>query len=360
MTIASKSKHILIAEDNDFNQEVAVELLTEAGYAVTATSDGQQLLDALLSNPIDYFDLILMDLEMPVLDGHQSTIQIRHRSEFDHIPIIALTAHSLDSIKSQCVNEGMQDFLSKPFDPLTLNQTLEKWLQHKQLKAINKGDAPIEKWFDFERGVTQLASINSKRGLQLSGHNAELYRKLLQRFAESQGTSLLKLRDTRESDFASTGFKRLLHTLKGLCGTIGAEQLASDIEQLEAILDNSHRLEEVSSIALQRLDHIANQLDSTIRELLAFLNTLQKIEPNPDQILTENTAQIIDSLVSLLGAADPEAIDFFQTHLSEFSSIMIDKDFLAISNAIENYEFDLAISILRPQKKENRPKANQT
>ncbi|WP_395009287.1 Hpt domain-containing protein, partial [Undibacterium sp.] len=249
---------------------------------------------------------------------------------------------------------------SKPFDPHALNQILEKWLQHKHVEAIIKGDAPIERWSDFERGVNQLASVDSKRGLQLSGHNVELYRKLLQRFAESQGTSVLKLRDTRESDFASTDFKRLLHTLKGLSGTIGAEQLASDIAQLESILDNSNRLEDVSSIALLRLGHIANLLDSTIKELLAFLNTLHKIEPNPDQTLTKNTAQIIDSLVSLLGAADSEAIDFFQTHLNEFSSILFDKDFLAISNAIENYEFDLAISLLRTQKKESNSKAKQS
>ncbi len=359
MTIASKSKHILIAEDNDFNQEVAVELLTEAGYAVTATNDGQQLLDTLLSNPKDFFDLILMDLEMPVLDGHQSTIQIRDRREFDHIPIIALTAHNLDSTKAQCAKEGMQDFLSKPFDPDALNQILEKWLQHKHVKAIKEVDAPIERLSDFERSATQLVTINSKRGLQLSGHNVELYRKLLQRFAESQGTSLLKLRDTRESDLTSGDFKRLLHTLKGLSGTIGAEQLASEIAQLELILDNSNRLEDVNSIALLRLGLVANLLDSTIRELISFLKTLHKIEPNLDQILTENTAQIIDSLVNLLVAADPEAIDFFQMHLNEFSSTMIDKDFLAISNAIENYEFDLAISLLRLQNKESKSKEMQ-
>ncbi len=359
MTNASKFKHILIAEDNDFNQEIAVELLTEAGYTVTATNDGQQLLDALLSNPKDFFDLILMDLEMPILDGHQSTIQIRNHREFDHIPIIALTAHNLDSTKTQCAKEGMQDFLSKPFDPQALNQILEKWLHQKNEKANIKKETTTESSSDFERGVNQIASINSERGLQLSGNNAELYRKLLQRFVESQGTSSRKLRDTKESDFKSTDFKRQLHTLKGLCGTIGAEQLASDIAKLEAILDNSNGLEEVASIALLRLDRIANLLDTTITELLAFLNTLPKIEPIAEQISSTNVAQIVDTLVGLLDAADPDALDFFQTHLNEFSSIVIDKDLLAITNAIENYEFDSAISLLRLQNTESKAKETQ-
>jgi signal transduction histidine kinase/CheY-like chemotaxis protein len=119
---------ILVAEDNDINQQIALELLTSLGVEVDIASDGQLALDKLQAAGPHAYQLIFMDLEMPEMDGHNATLLIRQEAQFDAIPIIAMTAHAQPEIEQRCLAEGMQDYLTKPINPDLLADALARWL----------------------------------------------------------------------------------------------------------------------------------------------------------------------------------------------------------------------------------------
>ncbi|MEN9865128.1 MAG: hypothetical protein RL748_718, partial [Pseudomonadota bacterium] len=123
------SVHVLVAEDNDINQEIAVELLAEQGMLVDIAIDGQHVLNKLRAVQAPPYRIIFMDLEMPVLDGLSTTRLIRQDARFNHIPIIAMTAHVLADMQQQCLADGMQDYLAKPINPQRVAEILQRWLR---------------------------------------------------------------------------------------------------------------------------------------------------------------------------------------------------------------------------------------
>jgi signal transduction histidine kinase/DNA-binding NtrC family response regulator len=123
------SVKVLLAEDNEINQEIAIELLALVGVTVDVTGTGKEAAETLMAAGPEYYDLVLMDMEMPIMDGHQATIIIRQDPRFDDVPIIAMTGHALAEVRERCLNEGMQDYLTKPINPEHLYQTLARWLR---------------------------------------------------------------------------------------------------------------------------------------------------------------------------------------------------------------------------------------
>ncbi|MBR7798903.1 response regulator [Undibacterium fentianense] len=341
---------ILLAEDNDFNQEIAVELLTEAGYEVTAVEDGQALLDILFAKPPRYYSLILMDLEMPVMDGHEATVQIRKHAQFAYLPIIALTAHKTDETKRRCQQEGMQDFLSKPFEASDFYQILSTWLEKNEhdLTRQEEGHALTE--------LPALKSIDVERGFALSGRNLALYLHLLDRFRHSQVDMLLKLREFDFSQLFSLEFKRQIHTQKGVCGTIGAIQLASALEYFESQLINkiiaTENDNQFQSEIKSQLSQICKLLESTIDEINDFFandKTPQAVPAHPasDISTPQEFQELKRELIALLETGSAEAIDLFELHRLQFESRLTKSLFDAFSEALQNYNFDQACSILK-------------
>lgn len=348
MTTSPTTHNILLAEDNDFNQEIVVELLTEAGYTVSAQNNGQELLKELHGKPDDFYHLILMDLEMPVLDGHQATIEIRKHRQFDQIPIIAMTAHTLESTKSRCAQEGMQDFISKPFNPTALHTIIRKWTNDTldySSDITNSVDASVDTFlsrFHFK-------TLDSDRGLQLSGKNIDLYLQLLERFRISQVANLLHLSQITETDLRTTEFKRMIHTLKGVSATIGGSQLANLIEEFEAYLATSSAHQISMTTANTYLAAIQNLLKLSIDEISEFFllknSTTTFIKP-----ISNNSIELpllIESLISLLEAASTDAVDFFHKYETAFKLAFEHQQFSLLATNINQYDFDQAIRQLR-------------
>ena len=119
---------VLLAEDNDFNQQIGVELLGMLGLRVEVAIDGQQALEMLLANGPQAYQLVLMDLEMPVLDGQAATLALRQDTRFANLPVVAMTAHATREMRERCLRIGMQDYVSKPIEPGRLRQVLARWL----------------------------------------------------------------------------------------------------------------------------------------------------------------------------------------------------------------------------------------
>jgi signal transduction histidine kinase/CheY-like chemotaxis protein len=130
--VMSLQRRILVVEDNDINQQIALELLTQQNIRVDIAQDGQEALDKLYGADPQTYQLIFMDLEMPEMDGHTAAVLIRQDHQYDTIPIIAMTAHALTEIQQQCLAEGMQDFISKPINPQLLANMIAHWLPNME------------------------------------------------------------------------------------------------------------------------------------------------------------------------------------------------------------------------------------
>jgi len=229
------TKKILLVEDNLINQQVAKELIGTFGVAVECANNGQEAIELLKTQ---YFDMIFMDMQMPILDGMETTKIIREQSLLDKQPIVAMTAHAMIGDREKCLQAGMDDYLSKPIKPEALYQCMQNWLlpgdlttsgmlttllqelanekkrQHKAIGLYSRAD---------DTGLEEFPVVNYDAGLAALDDNEELYREVLQMFID-------KYREYNSIEFLFKRKKthelgRFFHTLKGLAATIGAIQL---------------------------------------------------------------------------------------------------------------------------------------
>jgi Cu+-exporting ATPase len=211
---------ILLVEDNDFNQQVALELLALAGAEVTLARNGQEAVDRVAAAG---FDAVLMDLQMPVMDGYEATLQIRRRPGGTALPIIAMTAHALVQVRDRCQAAGMTDYLTKPVQPRELYAMLDKWMPTRAgagTAGLPTGPAP-----GAPERPPSLPGIDLGVGLEYASGQWEWYRSLLARFLELRAGSARELRTALASaDLAAA--ERIAHSLKSAAATIGAMRLS--------------------------------------------------------------------------------------------------------------------------------------
>lgn len=333
---------ILLAEDNEFNQEIAVELLNQAGYAVEVANNGQEVLNKLFSVDTHHFHLILMDLEMPVMDGHQATTAIRQQKQFDHIPIIALTAHAMAGTKERCVEEGMQDYLTKPFEPSVLYDTINAWLGESKKQSLAAQHQLVHAHLDYP-----FHTIEAAQGLRSTAQNQTLYLKLLSNFCEAQKSSLAQL-TLNETHQPSEDFSRLIHTLKGASATIGAKHIADAAESYENYLIQQLPQQREQSTMHNILVHLSKELQETIIELDHYFATQsdQAAHTQAASCSDEEIERLCSHLSELLTASNVEALDYFERELSKFNFILDDQYSLFV-NTIRNYDFDRANELLQ-------------
>lgn len=221
---------VLLAEDNEINCEVAVEILTDAGLVVEIARNGRAACDKLLSEGAR-FDVVLMDVQMPEMDGIEATMRIRQHLPADRLPIIAMTAHAYEQERQRCFAAGMNDHVTKPVDPAWLVATLNRWLKPVAAPAPvpaapaappSPAEALPEALPPF--GLPQaLVRVNGKRGL---------LRKLIIDFGRNFADTATTLRrQTGEGAFDDA--RRTAHTLKGVAASLEVPEVADAARQLE-------------------------------------------------------------------------------------------------------------------------------
>jgi CheY-like chemotaxis protein len=132
---------VLLAEDNLVNQIIAVRLLEKGGHAVTIANNGEEAVAAVVNSGACRFDVILMDIQMPLIDGYEATRRIREheRRSKSHTPVVALTAHAMKGDQQLCLNAGMDDYLAKPFRATSLNEVIDRWTNASRSATLEGG-----------------------------------------------------------------------------------------------------------------------------------------------------------------------------------------------------------------------------
>jgi CheY-like chemotaxis protein len=179
---------ILLAEDNEMNPQVATELLESAGAKVTVANHGGDAVKILIEGPQPpAFDVVLIDLQMPVMDGYTATSLLRAESRLRDLPIIAMTAHALVEERQRCLEAGMNDHTTKPIEPDALFATLRRWAKPRPDDAATPAAPPASVPAASEIAVPAIEGIDVHSGLRRVARNRRLYRSLLDQFAEKQG-----------------------------------------------------------------------------------------------------------------------------------------------------------------------------
>ncbi|OQW85939.1 MAG: hypothetical protein BWK76_07295 [Desulfobulbaceae bacterium A2] len=254
---------ILLVEDNKINQEVAVALLAEIGVKVDVANDGLGALEKARSGG---YDLILMDVQMPGMDGLEATRVIRALPGCATLPIVALTANAFDEDRERCLAAGMNDFVAKPVDPEQLFGTLMRWLPETTMAAPA---APVTGEM-LPAALMLIPGLEAEKGLKvLNGHLAT-YLRLLRQYAADHGDDIGRLREhlsTGERDAA----RRLAHTLKGSSGNLGASRVQGRAAELEAAIREGRDAAEV--------DRLVNAVDDELQRLTAAILAALPEEP---------------------------------------------------------------------------------
>jgi CheY-like chemotaxis protein/HPt (histidine-containing phosphotransfer) domain-containing protein len=279
---------ILVADDSEINRAILTEILGQLGLLTVEAGDGQEAVDIIREWDIS---LVLMDLEMPVMDGKEATAQIRGMGKLPQdVPILAMTAHSNDSLRMDCLSLGMNGYLTKPVDLQELYAALQKWLPggladaHGETGAGSAWTAAAESGRDVP--------INTDAGLATTGGNKKLYHNLLIRFVERYGQGMSLLRELLEKESYAEA-ARLAHTVKGVAANLGMKRITDITKSIESCLPE-----------VRPGENLLEQFEQAMREVIEYINSLQ-IDQNAahvgDRLLTdEDAAALLGLLENLL------------------------------------------------------------
>ncbi|WBY00390.1 response regulator [Ramlibacter tataouinensis] len=256
-----RGARILLVEDNDINQLVAQEILGEAGLEVTVAENGQVALEMVQSA---YYDLVFMDMQMPVMDGVTATREIRKIARLARLPIVAMTASVMAHDREQCLQAGMNDTVTKPIDPKVLWAVLLRWIAplHPAGGARAQQGAARTGRSEWDG----IAGLDADQGLAVACGNRQLYRDLLARFVSGQGPVPVQIHDALANGQIGDA-ERLAHTLKGAAANVGAAPVAQFAAQLEVALRNY----EPPAAVQERLRGLERTLGSLVAALAARL-----------------------------------------------------------------------------------------
>ncbi len=285
---------VLLVEDNPINQDVAQELLRVAGLAVTLAGDGRQALALLAEQP---FDLVLMDVQMPVLDGLQATRLLRQQPGLAQLPVIAMTANAFAEDRAQCMAAGMSDHVGKPVDPEQLYTCLLRWLPQRVAPIIAPAPVVSADAGELPAWLSQVAGINPALGLHYAGGRVEVYERVLEQFLHHFG-------NRSAMPAAGEDLRRWAHSLKSAAAAIGATPLSETAARLEAAV--AAQAEQQPVLGEQLADQLAALLESLLESLRAHAPHEETRPASLDEAEMLTPSEL-EQLVELLAAGDFQA-----------------------------------------------------
>lgn len=329
---------VLLVEDNEINQEVAREMLSDFNMIVTLAENGKDAITAIEKNA---FDIVFMDVQMPVMDGWEATKHIRSLHHGKTVPIIALTAFAMVTQVRKCLDTGMNDHLPKPIDPNCLLDMLVKWIEPRESAT---------KRSSFQQNLTtkesilpdKLDGIDVELGLMMVGGKQEHYLKLLHLFDKHFRNTPESLQQALANDDYPEA-QRLIHNIKGTSGSIGARELSEKSQILETAINQGQ----------QHLDSMVDEFNISVTQVLQGLKILadlpSKTLVNQDGSTSRDTKILslhLQQMYEVLIEGDSNALDLLENVKKQLLNTGANEDVKQLSEYIEDYEFDMAVGIL--------------
>lgn len=330
---------ILLVEDNEINQDIVRTLLEDADMDVSTASNGEEAVTAFMHAREKPFDLILMDIRMPLMDGYQATREIRSHDPSYRAPIIAMTAEAIAGTAEKILQAGMNDYITKPIDPERLLNRISYWLRPER----------SEPGRDRQTVPPAASSLDVQEGLSRVRGDRALYRRLLAKFKKDHSGFLEKVRagiDTLDYD----GVAATLHGMKGLAGNIGATRLFDQVTKMEkAIRSNERSPNEVQNM----LEGLTSAFQALVGDISAFEETTEQEKPvelpqeSPTREVMEET---LATMAGYLEESDARAADYMSVFRKVFRDSVYFSTVQEIETNVSHYDYQKALAVLHALK----------
>ncbi|MDM8522840.1 response regulator [Desulfococcaceae bacterium HSG8] len=334
-----KGVRVLLVEDNFINQEVATEILSVAGVTVDIANNGREAVDILLSPAVRDYHAVMMDIQMPEMDGFEATRIIRDAG--CEIPVIAMTAHAIKGDREKCFDAGMDDYVPKPVEPNRLYSALERWTNmeiRNPEPEIRTGNG------NPETELPNLPGIDIESVLERLQGNVKLFKNLLISFQKDYIDASREIRDSLEKGDTASAM-HLAHTIKGLAGNLSANELQKAALAIESGIEHGHtenilkQLEDFDD-ALNLVLESAKHLEQRERGVISGTSD-KKTEIGHTQLNS-----LLVGLADLLMDNNPKAEAYFDSLKPLLSGISAQEDIINLEDQIGRYDFKSAWNTL--------------
>jgi signal transduction histidine kinase/DNA-binding response OmpR family regulator/HPt (histidine-containing phosphotransfer) domain-containing protein len=325
-----RGARVLLVEDNEINREVALGLLEGAHLAIDVAGNGQEAVRMVTDRP---YDVVLMDMQMPVMDGLAATRLIRSEGRFRELPIIAMTANAMASDREKCIEAGMNDHIAKPIDPDQLLATLARWVTPRPADALVQPSQPESRLADDS--LPEVEGVDVPGGLKRVAGNKRLYRDLLTKFAAKQSAAASEISAAIEGGDRKLA-ERLAHTLKGVAGNLGITGIYSAAGKLEAAIRNNDP--GVSALLQETASLLARQVQAIQRSLPAAASA-QPDGPSPSAFDRDAVSAQLKRLRKLLEASDGDAGEAYLALEGALGGAVAKAQLDALREAIGEFDF---------------------
>jgi two-component system sensor histidine kinase/response regulator len=321
---------VLLVEDNELNREVAIGLLEDAPVSVIPAENGEVAIQMLRERK---YDLVLMDMQMPVMDGLAATRVVRQDPAFKDLPIVAMTANAMAGDREKCLEAGMNDHLAKPIDPDKLFEALLRWIAPRSVSTPASDSQPKTQ---AVAGSLEIPGIDTRTALKRTGGNRQRYESFLRRFADSQSGAAREIRFALNANDPATA-QRTAHSLKGAAANLGADTLATAAASAEIAIKAQNNVE----AALVELERSLAQTVAAIRKALPAA-VPEPVESSgngdPSAVLRP-----LSQLKKLLEADDSEAADFIVESHASFSAALSGDEIESLTRLVSDFDYEGAL-----------------
>jgi len=335
-----RGARVLLVEDNKLNQEVAEGLLASAQVTIDIAENGEEAVRMVAAVA---YDAVLMDMQMPVMDGIEATRMIRADPKYAALPIIAMTANAMASDRDQCLAAGMNDHIAKPIDPDDLFAVLNRWTKRRP-SAGNGAAHPAAANDATPAGAPagldsapRIAGLDTQTAMRRCGGSLKRYEMLLRMFVDQEAQSVDAIRGAlATNDYATAA--RIAHTLKGTSANLGASELAAAASAAEAILKAGKPGETELRILARKLATVVGAIISAVPPEAPAICA----NPGADGAAAE-AAEELSRLQMLLESDDPEAVEFVLDARPVLACLLTDTELGELNRLVGAYDFGAAL-----------------
>ena len=343
-----KNAHVLLVEDNPINQMVATEILEKESVIVDTANSGLSAIEAIKKKS---YDLVLMDVQMPEMDGLEATRLIRSDRNYIALPIIAMTANAMMGDREKCIDAGMNDYVTKPIDTHDLFKTMSKWLKRTQKKEdIDTTSSQSEVKLTEDELPKTLPGIDMESGLKRIGGNKKLFKKILLEFKKTYEFVVTEIKDAYVAKDTEL-LARTVHTLKGVAGNFSAYEIQEAALNLETTIKKQQA--DLFEERLQTLGTALDKLLIVIKDLEPAPSVKHASDPAPP--LTEEKKRMVESelfpllneLHGLIQQSNLKAISYLESIRSRLDGFGLDQKIEILDNQVNVFDFTNALMTLQ-------------